>query len=99
MEIANAKASGVISKPSILEHVHKRKIARHVTTRSLFLQMSQPKVDFANDGLNMQTTVLCYTQPLNSGLFIAFKYFFENTPFFPGLYKFYLPINDFVILG
>ena len=49
MEIANAKASGVISKPSILEHVHKRKIARHVTTRSLFLQMGQPKVDFANE--------------------------------------------------
>ena len=41
-------ASGIISKPSISEHMHKEKLARHAKTQSLlFLQMSLLEVDSA----------------------------------------------------
>ena len=39
------KASGVISKQFNLEHVRKRKMARHVKPQPLFLKMSLLKVD------------------------------------------------------
>ena len=49
--------------------------------------------------LSMQTAVLCYTQPLNNGIYVHHLWIhFENTPFFPRLYEFHLSIKDLEIL-
>ena len=47
----------------------------------------------------MQTAVLCYTQPLNNGIFTAYEYFFfEFTPFCHAYSNFYLSLKDLEIL-
>ena len=90
-------AGRVISKPSVLEHVHKRKIVCNAKSKLLYLQMTMLKVDsaYAPFILSMQTAELCYTQPLNTFIFIACKYSFETNPF----YEIYLSIKDLKIFG
>ena len=39
----------------------------------------------------MQTAVLCYTQPLNNGIFTAYEYFFWIYPFLSRIFEF-LPV-------
>ena len=50
-------------------------MACHAETLPLVLQMSLPNVDFAYAWkiLSMQTADLCYTHPLNNGIFTAYK--------------------------
>ena len=57
--------------------MHKRKMADHEKAQPLFLQMSQLKIEiaYARSFLSMQTAILCYTQPVNNGICIAYEYF------------------------
>ena len=75
------QAGGVISKPSVLEHMHKRKIARHALSQLLFLQMITLELDSVNAqySLGMQTVGLCYAQPLKNGIFTACEYSLRRT--------------------
>ena len=59
--------------------MHKRKSEGHAKTQPLFLQMSLLKVDsaYARSILSMFTVVLCYAQPLNTGICTAYKYIFR----------------------
>ena len=52
-------ATGVISKPPVLEHVHKRKIARHALSQLLLLQMITLKLDSALYGFAKSRIMLC----------------------------------------
>ena len=60
--------------------MHKRKSASHAKTQPLFLQMSLLKVDsaYAQSILSMFTAVLCYAQPLNTGICTAYEFFFRQ---------------------
>ena len=59
--------------------MHKRKSASHAKTQPLFLQMSLLLVEFAYSRsiLSMFRAVLCYAQPLNTGICTAYEYFFR----------------------
>ena len=72
-------AGGIISEPSILEHVQ-RKMARCAKIQTLFVQRSLSDVDSvrARKILSMQMAVLpfsCYTQSLNNRIFIVNDFF------------------------
>ena len=62
------QASWVISKLSVKEHVHKRRMARHAISQLLYLQVIMLIVDseYARYILSIHTAGLCYKQPLNS---------------------------------
>ena len=63
--------------------------------------MSLLKVDsaYARYILSMQTAVLCYTQPLNNGVFTAYEYFLSlPLSITPTNTNFYQSINDVEIL-
>ena len=60
-----------------------RKMARHVISQLLYLQMIMFIVDpeYARYILSLHTAGLCYKQPLNSGMYTACEYSFETNPF------------------
>ena len=67
------KASGVVSKLSVLEHMHEKngEIPDIVPTIMSMLKVNAPN---ARSILSTQTAVLCYIQLLNKRIFIAYKY-------------------------
>ena len=70
------KASMVISKPFISQHVNKRKSARHAITQPLFLQMSLLLVDCAYVNGSFMLCTAFEEQDMH-----RFRIFFETTPF------------------
>ena len=76
-------ASWVISKLSVKEHVHKRKMVRRAISQLLYLQIVMLIVDseYARYILSLHKTGLCYKQPLNNCIYTACEYSFEMNPF------------------
>ena len=53
------RPTGVISKPPVLEQVHKRKIAYHAYSQLLLLQMITLKLDYELYGFANNKIMLC----------------------------------------
>ena len=60
-----------------------RKMARHVISQLLYLQMIMLIVDseYAWHILSLHTAGLCYKQPLNNCIYTPCEYSFETNPF------------------
>ena len=63
--------------------MHKRKMARHVISQLLYLQIIMLIVDseYAQYILSLHTAGLCYKQPLNNCIYTACEYYFETNLF------------------
>ena len=63
------------------EHVRKRKMACHAKSHLLYPQMIMLKVnsEYAQYILSMQTARLCYTQPLNKGIYAPMNILLRQT--------------------
>ena len=60
-----------------------RKMARHVISQLLYVQMIMLIVDsvYARYILSLHTAGLCYEQPLNNCMYTPCEYSFERNPF------------------
>ena len=60
-----------------------RKMARHMISQLLYLQMIMLIVDseYARYILSIHTAGLCYKQPLNNCIYTPCEYSFETNPF------------------